>query len=60
MMIIMLLVLWTWGLTPLWVNIVATFLCGINLIMKLFGYSLGKKVGTILGKLMMEDAYDQE
>ena len=59
-MIIMLLILWTWGLTPLWVNIVATTLCGINLIMKIFGYSIGKKVGTIIGKLIMEDKYDQE
>lgn len=25
-------VLWTWGLTPLWVNIVGTVIAGLNII----------------------------
>lgn len=29
---ITILVLWTWGLTPLWVNIVCTVLCGIKIL----------------------------
>ena len=27
---IAIMVLWTWGLTPLWVNIVGTIICGLN------------------------------
>ena len=25
-------VLWTWGLTPVWVNVVGTILCGLEVI----------------------------
>lgn len=59
-MVITLLVLWTWGLTPLWVNIVATAICGINLIMKWVGYSIGRKIGTVIGELIKEYADDEE
>jgi hypothetical protein len=31
---ITILVLWTWGLTPLWVNIVGTVICGLNVLIK--------------------------
>ena len=27
-------VLWTWGLTPVWVNIVGTAICGLNILCK--------------------------
>lgn len=33
--IILLLILWSWGLTPLWVNIAATVLIGIKISLKL-------------------------
>ena len=59
-MVITLLVLWTWGLTPLWVNIVATSICGINLIRKWVGYSIGKKIGTAIGELIKEYANDEK
>lgn len=59
-MVITLLVLWTWGLTPLWVNIVATCVCGINLIMKWIGYSMGRKLGAAIGELIKEYADDEE
>ena len=29
---IILMTLWTWGHTPLWVNIVGTIICGINIV----------------------------
>lgn len=32
MCIIAILVLWTWGLTPVWVNIVGTVICGLNIV----------------------------
>lgn len=32
MWIITILVLWTWGLTPVWVNIVGTVICGIKMV----------------------------
>lgn len=28
------MILWTWGLTPLWVNITGTVLCGLNILIK--------------------------
>ena len=28
------ILLWTWGLTPLWVNIVGTVICGLNILIK--------------------------
>lgn len=35
MAIITILVLWTWGLTPIWVNTIGTVLCGVNLLIQL-------------------------
>lgn len=32
MNVIAILVLWTWGLTPLWVNIVGTVICGLRIL----------------------------
>ena len=32
MWLITLFVLWTWGLTPLWVNIVGSVICGLNIL----------------------------
>ena len=32
MSILMIFILWTWGLTPLWVNIVGTVLMGIKIV----------------------------
>ena len=29
---IAIIVLWTWGLTPLWVNIVGTILCSLKIL----------------------------
>ncbi len=31
---ITIMVLWTWGLTPLWVNIIASVICAIDVIAK--------------------------
>ena len=31
---ITIMVLWTWGLTPLWVNIAATAICALDVIIK--------------------------
>lgn len=43
MNIIALLVLWTWGLTPTWVNVVSTVLLSINILAKFLNFCL--KVG---------------
>ena len=32
MYIIAIMVLWTWGLTPAWVNILATIICGLKVV----------------------------
>ena len=32
---ITIMVLWTWGLTPLWVNIVGTVLCGLAILINI-------------------------
>lgn len=32
MPILMILILWTWGLTPTWVNIVGTILCSLGIL----------------------------
>lgn len=32
MSVLMIMILWTWGLTPLWVNIVGTILCGLKIL----------------------------
>ena len=32
MSVLMIMILWTWGLTPLWVNIVGTILCGLQIL----------------------------
>lgn len=32
---ITIMTLWTWGLTPLWVNIVGTCICGLNILFKI-------------------------
>lgn len=34
MSVLMIMILWTWGLTPLWVNIVGTVLMVINATLK--------------------------
>jgi hypothetical protein len=34
MSIITIFVLWTWGLTPLWVNITGTVILGLRMILK--------------------------
>lgn len=31
---IAIMVLWTWGLTPTWVNIVGTVICGLKILYK--------------------------
>ncbi len=31
MSVLMIMILWTWGLTPLWVNIVGTILCVLKI-----------------------------
>ena len=30
---LMIMILWTWGLTPLWVNIVGTVLMGLRILL---------------------------
>ena len=30
---LMIMILWTWGLTPLWVNIVGTVLMGLRIVL---------------------------
>lgn len=35
MWMITIMTLWTWGLTPLWVNIVGTCICGLNILFKI-------------------------
>lgn len=32
MNILMILILWTWGLTPTWVNVVGTIICCLRMI----------------------------
>ena len=32
MSLLMILILWTWGITPLWVNIVGTVICALNIL----------------------------
>lgn len=32
MYIIMIIILWTWGLTPIWANVVGTIICGLNIL----------------------------
>lgn len=34
---LMIMILWTWGITPLWVNIVGTVICGIRILDNLIG-----------------------
>jgi len=29
---LMIMILWTWGITPLWVNIVGTIICGLRIL----------------------------
>lgn len=29
--VIILLIIWNWSLTPLWVNVVTSVLCGVNM-----------------------------
>ena len=36
MSILMIFILWTWGLTPLWVNIVGTVIMGIRILCSIF------------------------
>ena len=57
---LLIMILWTWGLTPLWVNIVGTIFCGVKLILNLIGYSLGKRIGEEVGQLLKEYTDDQE
>lgn len=35
MSILMIFVLWTWGLTPVWVNIVGTVIMGLRILDKM-------------------------
>lgn len=42
--IILALIIWTWGLTPLWINIVISSLLFIR-----FTYSLSKLIGSFCG-----------
>lgn len=37
---IVLLIIWTWSLTPLWANITISVICGIKLILKFLYYTL--------------------
>ena len=36
MAILWIFILWTWGITPLWVNIVGTVICGLKILFSLF------------------------
>ena len=40
MNIILPMILWTWGLTPYWVNLTASILCTIGLAVKLINATL--------------------
>ena len=57
---LLIMILWTWGLTPVWVNIVGTVFCGVKVILNLIGYSFGKKIGEEIGQVLREYADDQE
>lgn len=35
MSIILIFIVWTWGLTPTWVNIVTTVICGLYTLVEL-------------------------
>ena len=35
-MLLTVCILWTWGLTPLWVNIVGSVLAGLNLLTHIY------------------------
>ena len=40
---LVIMLLWTWGITPLWVNIVGTILMGAGMLMDLYdAYAEGK------------------
>jgi hypothetical protein len=32
MSLMVILIMWTWGLTPLWANIVGTVICGLRIL----------------------------
>jgi hypothetical protein len=36
-MILCIFIIWTWGLTPVWVNVVGTVLLGIAILYMIFG-----------------------
>ena len=44
------LILWTWGLTPLWVNITCTVLMSIGWLLKIMLNHLGIKIGEEIVK----------
>jgi len=35
MSIILIFIIWTWGLTPTWVNIITTVICGLSILAEL-------------------------
>ena len=34
-MVLLIMILWTWGLTPVWVNIVGTIFAGVSIFLRL-------------------------
>ena len=50
------LILWTWGLTPLWVNVTCTVLMGIGWLLKIILNHLGIKIG----KEIVKKYYDED
>ena len=40
MSLLFIFVLWTWGLTPLWVNIVGTVLLSLKMCIKFFDFAV--------------------
>lgn len=42
MAVLIIMILWTWGLTPVWVNVVGTILMAINILANLGRMSSNK------------------
>lgn len=42
MTVLIIMILWTWGLTPVWVNVVGTILMALTMLGNLVGSTMSK------------------
>lgn len=35
---LMIMIIWTWGITPTWVNVVGTVICGLRLLIRFINF----------------------